>query len=393
MQDLVILGATGTIGRNTLDIVRRHPQRIRALALSAHRDVAAMLGLCREFQPRFAAMADPAAADQLRRQLREQNLAIEVLGGPDAAATVAALPEADQVMSAIVGAIGLLPTLAAVRAGKRVLIANKEPLVMAGALLLEEAQRSHALLLPIDSEHNAIFQCLPADSRCGMPPRGVRRLTLTASGGPFRQTPLEQLAAVTPAEAVRHPNWVMGPKISVDSATMMNKGLELIEAAILYGVSSSQIEVVIHPQSAIHSIVEYVDASMLAQIGQSDMRVPIAHALAWPERWESGVDALDLPAIGRFDFEAPDLRRFPCLGLARAALEAGGIAPLALNAANEIAVQAFLDGQLPYLGIAGLIEHTMSKVHGEALGQAHALDEILSADARVRQIALEVLHA
>ncbi|TJY62087.1 1-deoxy-D-xylulose-5-phosphate reductoisomerase [Sinimarinibacterium sp. CAU 1509] len=393
MQGLVILGATGTIGRNTLDIVRRHPERIRVLALSANRDVEAMVGLCREFRPRIAAMADFAAAEQLKNRLRELDLSVEVLGGPDAATTVAALPDADQVMSAIVGAVGLLPTLAAVRAGKRVLIANKEPLVMAGALVLEEAQRAGALLLPIDSEHNAIFQCLPAGSQCGTPPRGVRRLTLTASGGPFRQTPLDQLSSVTPAQAVRHPNWVMGQKISVDSATMMNKGLELIEAAVLYGVSSSQIDVVIHPQSAIHSIVEYVDGSMLAQIGQSDMRVPIAHALAWPERWTSGVDPLDLPALGRFDFEAPDLRRFPCLVLARAALESGGIAPLALNAANEIAVQAFLDGQLPYLGIAELIEHTMSKVHGEALGQGRALDEILHADARVRAIAQETLHA
>ncbi|MGH8455710.1 MAG: 1-deoxy-D-xylulose-5-phosphate reductoisomerase, partial [Stenotrophobium sp.] len=283
-----------------------------------------------------------------------------------------------------VGAAGLLPTLAAVRAGKRVLIANKEPLVMAGALLMAEAARHGATLIPIDSEHNAIFQCLPANYRCGEQPRGVKRLVLTASGGPFRETPLEALAQVTPQQAVRHPNWVMGQKISVDSATMMNKGLELIEAATLYRLPSSRLEVVIHPESAIHSLVEYVDGSMLAQIGQADMRVPIAHALAWPERWESGVDGLDLAALARMRFETADLRRFPCLRLAREALEVGGNAPNVLNAANEVAVEAFLKGHLAYTGIAAMIETCLNAAAAQHLPVSGDLDGILAVDAWAR---------
>lgn len=393
MQNLVVLGATGTIGRNTLDIVRRHPQRLTVLALTANRDVAGMQQLCGEFRPPFAAMADIDAARELQRLLAADGLLTRVLAGPEAVAELAAHPDADQVMSAVVGAVGLLPTLAAVRAGKRVLIANKEPLVMAGALLMQAAARHGATLIPIDSEHNAIFQCLPGGSRCGQAPAGVQRLILTASGGPFRETPLEELAGVTPQQAVRHPNWVMGPKISVDSATMMNKGLELIEAAVLYALPESQIDVVIHPESAIHSIVEYVDGSMLAQLGQADMRVPIAHALAWPERWESGVGGLDLAALGRFRFEAPDLRRFPCLGLARAALRAGGSAPNVLNAANEIAVQAFLDGQLGYSGIPEVIEHTLSAATREAPGAGAGLEDILAIDGWARRCAREALHA
>ncbi len=393
MQKLVVLGATGTIGRNTLDIVRRHPQRLTALALTAHRDVAGMQQLCCEFRPPYAAMADLAAARELERLLAADGLPTRVLAGPEAVAELAAHADADQVMSAVVGAVGLLPTLAAVRAGKRVLIANKEPLVMAGALLMQAAAQHGATLIPIDSEHNAIFQCLPGGSRCGSAPAGVQRLILTASGGPFRETPLAELASVTPQQAVRHPNWVMGPKISVDSATMMNKGLELIEAAVLYALPESQIDVVIHPESAIHSIVEYVDGSMLAQLGQADMRVPIAHALAWPERWESGVGGLDLAALGRFRFEAPDLRRFPCLGLARAALRAGGSAPNVLNAANEIAVQAFLDGQLGYSGIPEVIEKTLSAATREAPGAGAGLEDILAVDAWARRRAREALHA
>ncbi|SEP77011.1 1-deoxy-D-xylulose 5-phosphate reductoisomerase [Solimonas aquatica] len=390
-QNLVVLGATGTVGRNTLDLVRRHPQRLRALALTAHRDVAGMLALCREFAPPYVAMADAGAAAQLREAIQAQALRIEVLAGDEAVAQLAAHPDADQVMSAIVGSVGLLPTLAAARAGKRVLIANKEPLVMAGRLLMAEAQRCGATIMPIDSEHNAIFQCLPEGSRCGQTPRHVSRLILTASGGPFRELPLAQFAAITPAQAVRHPNWVMGPKISVDSATMMNKGLELIEAAVLYGLPDAQLEVVIHPESAIHSIVEYCDGSMLAQLGQPDMRVPIAHALAWPQRWESGVGALDLLQLGRFRFESVDMQRFPCLKLARAAGSAGGDAPIVLNAANEIAVQAFLEGRLGYLGIAPVIERSLSAAAGRTDAAANTLDEVLAVDAWARRYAQEQL--
>ncbi|MGH8539243.1 MAG: 1-deoxy-D-xylulose-5-phosphate reductoisomerase [Stenotrophobium sp.] len=384
MKNLVVLGATGTIGRNTLDVARRHADKLRVLALTANSDAQALFELCREFRPRFAAMTDLAAADALRAKLRTADVETEVSAGAQALADLAGHKAADQVMSAIVGAAGLLPTLAAVRAGKRVLIANKEPLVMAGALLMAEAARHGATLIPIDSEHNAIFQCLPANYRCGEQPRGVKRLVLTASGGPFRETPLEALAQVTPQQAVRHPNWVMGQKISVDSATMMNKGLELIEAATLYRLPSSRLEVVIHPESAIHSLVEYVDGSMLAQIGQADMRVPIAHALAWPERWESGVDGLDLAALARMRFETADLRRFPCLRLAREALEVGGNAPNVLNAANEVAVEAFLKGHLAYTGIAAMIETCLNAAAAQHLPVSGDLDGILAVDAWAR---------
>jgi 1-deoxy-D-xylulose-5-phosphate reductoisomerase len=393
MQQLVVLGATGTIGRNTLDVVRRNPDRLRVLGLSAHRDVDGLLTLCAEFRPPRAALADAAAALQLRSRLQDAGVPTQVLAGADGVAELAADAAADQVMSAIVGAVGLVPTLAAVRAGKRVLIANKEPLVMAGRLLMAAAQAHGATLIPIDSEHNAIFQCLPPGSRCGTAPAGVRRLILTASGGPFRDTPIEALDAVTPAQAVRHPNWVMGPKISVDSATMMNKGLELIEAAVLYALPSAQLDVVIHPQSVLHSLVEYVDGSMLAQLGASDMRVPIAHALAWPQRWTSGVDGLDLAALGNLRFEAPDLRRFPCLGLARQALQAGGAAPNVLNAANEIAVEAFLRGQLRYTAIATVIERTLEAADRDRIADAGELEAILAVDRWARARAGELLHA
>ncbi|WP_043114730.1 1-deoxy-D-xylulose-5-phosphate reductoisomerase [Solimonas soli] len=393
-QQLVVLGATGTIGRNTLDLVRRHPQRLQALALTANRDVDALAALCVEFRPRYAALADAGAAQALRARLaNEAGLRTEVRAGAAALAELAAHADADQVMSAIVGAVGLLPTLAAVRAGKRVLIANKEPLVMAGRLLMQEAARSGALIIPIDSEHNAIFQCLPPDSRCGRAPSHVQRLILTASGGPFRETPLEALADVTPEQAVRHPNWVMGRKISVDSATMMNKGLELIEASVLYDLPDARLEVVIHPESAIHSLVEYVDGSMLAQLGQADMRVPIAHALAWPERWESGVGGLDLAALGRFRFEPADPRRFPCLALARAALRGGGDLPNILNAANEIAVQAFLEGRLSYPGIAEVIETTLSDAAGRSAPPAADMEAIVAVDAWARARAAEAAGA
>ncbi|WP_370304885.1 1-deoxy-D-xylulose-5-phosphate reductoisomerase [Sinimarinibacterium flocculans] len=393
MQGLVVLGATGSIGRNTLDVVRRNPERLRVLGLSARRDVAGLHAQCVEFRPRHAVLADAAAAAELRERLRADGIDTRVGDGAEALAELAAHDEADQVMSAIVGAAGLLPTLAAVRAGKRVLIANKEPLVMGGPLLLAEARRCGATLIPIDSEHNAIFQCLPPGSRCGEAPSGVRRLILTASGGPFRQTPVGDLDHVTPQQAVRHPNWVMGPKISVDSATMMNKGLELIEASVLYALPDERLDVVIHPQSTVHSVVEYVDGSMLAQLGESDMRVPIAHALAWPQRWTSGVGGLDLGRLGSLQFEAPDLQRFPCLGLAREALRGGGVLPNVLNAANEIAVEAFLNGRLRFTGIATLIEKTLDRALSGAPPDGGDLASILAIDAWARARAGELLNA
>lgn len=380
VQRLAILGATGTVGRSTLDVARRHPQRLVVHALTARRDAAGLRELCREFRPAVAALAEPAAAQALRDALRADGVATEVLGGAGALTQVAADPRADQVMAAIVGAAGLVPTLAAVSAGKRVLIANKEPVVMAGALLLGEAARSGATLIPIDSEHNAIFQCLPGGYRCGRSDPGVRRLVLTASGGPFRETPLAQLPAVTPAQAVRHPNWVMGPKISVDSATMMNKGLELIEAHRLFGVPEDGIEVVLHPESIIHSLVEYADGSMLAQLGQPDMRVPIAHALAWPGRWESGVAGLRLEEIRRLHFEPLDPRRYPCLALARDALRSGGIYPNVLNAANEVAVDAFLRERIGFMRIGELIERTLQAAAGAALPADESLEAVLAVD-------------
>ncbi len=390
MQNLVVLGATGTIGRNTLDVARRHNDKLKILALTANSDDAGLFELCREFLPRIAVMAEAAGAQRLEARIKAAGLRIEVSTGVDALVAVAAHAEADQVMSAIVGAAGLLPTLAAVQAGKRVLVANKEPLVMAGRLLMDAAEQHGATIIPIDSEHNAIFQCLPAAYRCGVVPKGVKRLVLTASGGPFRETPLADLPKVTPQQAVRHPNWVMGQKISVDSATMMNKGLELIEAATLYRLPAAQLDVVIHPESAIHSLVEYVDGSMLAQLGQPDMRVPIAHALAWPERWESGVDGLDLAALGRMRFEPADTQRFPCLRLAREALITGGNAANVLNAANEVAVEAFLKGQLAYTGIAEMIEMCLNAEH-----QAVATDlgSILAVDAWARAWSMDWLKS
>lgn len=390
MQNLVVLGATGTIGRNTLDVARRHKDKLNVLALTANNDDAGLFELCLEFLPRIAVMADAAGAQRLEARVKSAGLKIEVSAGVEALVAVASHTDADQVMSAIVGAAGLLPTLASVKAGKRVLVANKEPLVMAGRLLMDAAEQHGATIIPIDSEHNAIFQCLPAAYRCGVAPKGVRRLVLTASGGPFRETPLSELPHVTPQQAVRHPNWVMGQKISVDSATMMNKGLELIEAATLYRLPSSQLDVVIHPESAIHSLVEYVDGSMLAQLGQPDMRVPIAHALAFPDRWESGVEGLDLAALGRMRFEPADTQRFPCLRLAREVLVAGGNAANVLNAANEIAVEAFLKGQLAYTGIAEMIEKCLN---AERHAVATDLQSILAVDAWARSWSMDWLNS
>ena len=396
MQQLVILGATGTIGRNTLDVAARHPEQIAVLGVSAHTDDQGLFEICRDHRVAYAAMADAAAAARLKQRLHEAGLATQVLQGEQALSELAGLSEATTVMAAVVGAAGLLPTLAAVQAGKRVLLATKEALVMSGRVFMQAVKDSGAELLPIDSEHNAIFQCLPADSHCGQSPKGVRRLILTASGGPFRTLPLDQFSQVTPAQAVAHPNWTMGQKISVDSASMMNKGLELIEAAWLFDMPSQRIDVLLHPQSVIHSLVEYEDASFLAQIGAPDMRIPIAHALAWPQRFESGAESVDLLSVARMDFEEADIRRFPCLGLARAALEAAGNAPAVLNAANEIAVQAFLDGHAGFLDIPACVDHCLQNLAAADLAAPDDLPAVLAADQWARQQAqafLERAHA
>ncbi|MFN4148405.1 MAG: 1-deoxy-D-xylulose-5-phosphate reductoisomerase [Rhodocyclaceae bacterium] len=388
MKKLTILGATGSIGVSTLDVVARHPDRFEVVALTGNSRIDVLCAQCLRHRPRYAVVGQAKDVPGLRERLRAAGLTTEVLAGPEALEFVAALPEVDAVMAAIVGAAGLRPTLAAVRAGKQVLLANKEALVMAGQLFMAEVAAHDAVLLPIDSEHNAVFQSLPA-SYAGAPARaGVRKILLTASGGPFRNVPRERLGNVTPDEACAHPNWSMGRKISVDSATMMNKGLEVIEAHWLFGVAAEEIEVVIHPQSVIHSLVQYVDGSVLAELGNPDMRTPIAHALAWPERIDSGVAPLDLPAIARLDFEQPDFERFPCLALAYRALSEGGDAATVLNAANEVAVAAFLDGRLPFLAIHQVIAATLDAMPVEA---APDLAAILAADARARAIAAEML--
>ena len=384
-----ILGSTGTIGVNTLDVLARHPDRYEVVALTGHCNVERLLEQCRVFRPRYAATAEADAAQRLEAALKAAGLDTEVLCGVEGLERVASLPEVDYVMAGIVGAAGLLPTLAAARAGKRVMLANKEALVMSGRLFMDEVRRSGAELLPIDSEHNAVFQCMPGQFSRGLETVGVTRILLTASGGPFRDLPLESLAAVTPEQAVAHPNWVMGRKISVDSATMMNKGLEVIEACWLFGTDGTGVEVVIHPQSVIHSMVSYTDGSVLAQLGNPDMRTPIAHALAWPERMASGVDPLDLFAVGRLDFQRPDPGRFPCLRLAYEALNAGGTATAVLNAANEEAVSAFLDRRIRFTDIPRLIEHALERVPHSA---GDTLASVLEADAAARSATAEYLH-
>lgn len=360
IQRVTVLGATGSIGVSTLDVLSRHPERYEVYALTANRSVDALLKLAQQCRPQVLVLRDPAAADELRAKVSEEcDWSPEVWSGEQALNDVASAEAVDTVMAAIVGAAGLSATLAAVNAGKRVLLANKESLVMAGGLFMSAVANSGAVLLPIDSEHNALFQCLPDAAPDCLSRGGVRRLLLTGSGGPFRGRSRAQLTAVTPDEACAHPNWSMGRKISVDSATLMNKGLELIEACWLFHCQPEQIDVVIHPQSVIHSMVEYADGSVLAQMGNPDMRTPIAHALAWPERIESGVSSLDLIQQSRLDFEAPDIGNFPCLGLARAAAEQGGTAAAVLNAANEIAVEAFLAGALKFTDIAVLIDRIM----------------------------------
>ncbi len=390
MIGVAVLGSTGSIGVSTLDVIARHADRYRVVALTANGNDKRLLEQLRQFRPAYAVMADENAAGRLAAAVRAEDLDTEVLAGASALERVAELDEVDQVMAAIVGAAGLRSALAAARAGKRVLLANKESLVVAGHLFMEAVAAGGAELLPIDSEHNAIFQCMPAGFRDGLTDSGVTRILLTASGGPFRAWPIEKLEQVTPAQACAHPNWDMGRKISVDSATMMNKGLELIEACWLFGTDPEHIQVMIHPQSVVHSMVEYADGSVLAQLGNPDMRTPIAHAMAWPERMDSGVGSLNLFDIARLDFEAPDPVRFPCLRLASAAMRASGTAPAILNAANEIAVQAFLDERLPFVAIAGIIEETLSTLSVEPV---ETLNHLLETDRRARAVTEQFITA
>lgn len=384
MKGLAILGATGSVGVNTLDVVARSPERFAVRALTGCRNWALLLEQCRQFRPTVAVLADQEAAARLAAAVAEEGLPVEVQAGEAALAQAAARDDVHFVMAAIVGAAGLLPTLAAARAGKRVLLANKEAVVMAGGLLKAALAASGGMLVPIDSEHNALFQCLPVGGAANPDAAGVVRLILTASGGPFLDAPLATLDAVTPDEACRHPNWEMGRKISVDSATMMNKGLEIIEACRLFGVVPGRVRVVVHPESIVHSLVEYRDGSVLAQLGNPDMRTPIAHALAWPERIASGAASLDLAALGSLSFRPAETDRFPCLGLAMAAAEAGGAAPIALNAANEVAVAAFLDGRIRFTAIPVVIDTVLAQYTGPDPGD---LEAILELDARARDSA------
>ena len=382
MQGITILGATGSIGASTLDVVARHPDRYRVYALSAHSRVEQLAAACRQFRPQRAVVGSPEAASQLAALIADLPTSVE--HGEQALCEIASSPDTDTVMAAIVGAAGLAPTLAAARAGKKILLANKEALVMSGQLFMDAVREHHATLLPIDSEHNAIFQSLPAAYAREPGAAGVAKILLTASGGPFLQRAVETLEHVTPDQACKHPNWVMGRKISVDSATMMNKGLEVIEAHWLFGAPADLIEVVIHPQSVIHSMVSYVDGSVLAQLGNPDMRTPIAHALAYPERIASGVAQLDLTQMAALEFHQPDLARFPCLALAFDALRAGGTAPALLNAANEIAVQAFLDQVIGFRDIDRVIRRVMDAIPH---GPAPSIEAVLAQDALARDAA------
>ena len=381
-QGVTILGSTGTIGVNTLDVIARNADRFHVVALTANNNIDLLLEQCRRWRPPVVAIADEGKAEAFAARARAEGIEPEVLVGEQGLCEVCRRDDVDQVMAGIVGAAGLPPTLAAAEAGKRVLLANKEALVMSGALFMETVRRHGAELLPIDSEHNAVFQCLPPDHARGLEPVGVTRILLTASGGPFRHASPEALATVTPEQACAHPNWVMGRKISVDSATMMNKGLEIIEACWLFDTDVDNIDVVIHPQSIVHSMVAYSDGSVLAQMGNPDMRTPIAHAMAWPRRMDSGVDPLDLYAVARLEFETPDPVRFPALRLAREAIQAGGTATTVLNAANEIAVEAFLDHRLPFTAITAVIKECLDAIPVEP---ASSLDVIYRVDAQTRE--------
>ena len=390
MIGVTVLGSTGTIGEATLAVLAEHPDRFEVVALGARRSVARLLAQCERHRPRYAVLTEPAAALELQRSVRALGLTTEVLSGETDLVRIAALPEAPYVMAGIVGAAGLRSSLAAARAGQRLMLANKESLVMAGTLLVREARLSGATLLPIDSEHNAIFQCMPHGSEPGVAPSGVKRLLLTASGGPFVDWTHAQMQRATPDQACAHPRWVMGRKISVDSATLMNKGLEVIEAHILFGLGIDRVEVMVHRQSIVHSLVEYVDGSVLAQLGSPDMRTPIAHALAWPDRIASGVQFLDLLKVGRLDFEAPDRDRFPCLDLAQGCVRTAGLAPVVLNAANEVAVAAFLGKRVNFMDIAAVIESVLEQVES---GDAGDLEQILAVDALARVRAHETIAA
>jgi 1-deoxy-D-xylulose-5-phosphate reductoisomerase len=387
--NVTILGATGSIGLNTVDVISRHPDRFSTYALVADSNVEKMLSICQQLTPQFAVMNQPHAAEELSKQIQHAGLPTKVLSGAEHVSQVASADAVDVVMAAIVGAAGLPPILAAVKKGKRILLANKEALVMSGGLFMDEVSRSGSVLLPIDSEHNAIFQCLPDSYQSGQPMKQVRRILLTASGGPFRQTPLTDLQKVTPAQACAHPNWDMGRKISVDSATMMNKGLELIEACWLFNTTPDFVDVHIHPESIIHSMVEYVDGSVLAQMGSPDMRTPIAYGLAWPDRLDSGVPSLDLFKIGRLHFESPDHNRFPAIQLAARAFNAGGTTPAVLNAANEVAVSAFLDEQIEFLAIPKIVKYCMDTLPAQS---AQQLENIFQADADARSCATSYIE-
>lgn len=390
MKGICILGATGSIGVSTLDVVARHPNLYKVVALTANKNIDALFEQCHAHSPEVVVIVDEQKAVEFKTKLENSPLAsLRVLTGAEALVEVATLPNVDSVMAAIVGAAGLLPTLAAAQAGKTVLLANKEALVMSGDIFMDAVEKSGAQLLPIDSEHNAIFQCMPASYQTGITAKGVRRILLTASGGPFRTKPLEELPRVTPAQAVAHPNWDMGKKISVDSATMMNKGLEMIEACLLFNMKPEQIQVVLHPQSVIHSMVDYVDGTVLAQMGCPDMRIPIAHALAYPERFESGASPLDIFAVKHMDFEPADLQRFPCLRLAYEAITSGGTMPTVLNAANEIAVEAFLNEQIRFTDIPVVIEKTMHEI---PMQKADSLEKILEMDGKARVVANQAIQ-
>jgi 1-deoxy-D-xylulose-5-phosphate reductoisomerase len=381
---VAVLGATGSIGASSLDVIARHPRRFTASVLSAHRNVDALLALCRSHRPEHAVIADPGGYRPLADGLAAAGLATRPHAGAQALAELAASDACDTVVAAIVGAAGLASVLAAAAAGKRLLLANKEAVVMAGDLLLEALRTSGGELLPIDSEHNAIYQCMPAGARPGRAAEGVRRIVLTASGGPFRGWTPAQLAAVTPTQACAHPKWSMGRKISVDSASLMNKGLEVIEAHWLFGLPAAQIEVVVHPQSIVHSLVDYADGSMLAQLGNPDMRTALAHGLGWPERINAGVAPLDLAAIGQLEFEAPDHAAFPSLRLAYRALQSGLAATTALNAANEVAVASFLAGQIGFNATPVILEECLQRFAGATAG---ALEARMDLDGEVRRAA------
>lgn len=388
-QAISILGSTGSIGVNTLDVVRRHPGRYRVLALAAHRSVDVLAGQCAQFDAGFAVIGDASLAGNLAQALADRHCKARVLAGAAGLAEAATLPDAEIVMAAIVGAAGLTPTILAARAGKKVLLANKESLVIAGHIFMQAARDGGASILPVDSEHNAIFQALPAAFADGLESVGVERIILTASGGPFLDLPVSQMRDVTPSQACKHPNWEMGRKISVDSATLMNKGLELIEAHWLFNAAAEQLEVLIHPQSIVHSMVAYRDGSVLAQLGAPDMRTPIAYALAWPERIEAGVKRLNLAAMADLSFREPDVQRFPCLRLAVEAMREGENIPVALNAANEVAVQAFLDNRIRFDQIPGLVGRTLERAQRQSV---NTVQDILDHDAMARRHAGEIMQ-